>query len=88
MVNKRIEECGTVPLPGSSVCAEAGGAVHAFSGESGGGCQDIPPLYSDFTCAEQVGWGKCGEDFMAGFCNKSCGRCPHDLPQAASAEGV
>jgi mannan endo-1,4-beta-mannosidase len=37
-------------------------------------CTDIAPG-NQFTCGEQVGWDKCDEPFMAGFCNRSCGRC-------------
>ena len=28
-----------------------------------------------YTCAQQAGWGKCSEDFMKGFCCKSCFKC-------------
>ena len=38
-------------------------------------CTDVPPD-DTYTCGEQVGWGKCGEPFMAGHCDRSCGRCP------------
>ena len=37
-------------------------------------CSDIAP--GDYTCGQQVGWGKCGELWMDGFCDRSCGRCP------------
>jgi mannan endo-1,4-beta-mannosidase len=37
-------------------------------------CTDVAPD-DTFTCGEQVGWGKCGEPFMAGYCDRSCGRC-------------
>ncbi len=40
-----------------------------------GGCTDIAPT-PDYTCAEQAAWGKCKEDWMLKFCDKSCGRCP------------
>jgi hypothetical protein len=29
----------------------------------------------DFPCAQQAEWGKCGEWWMAGKCDRSCGRC-------------
>lgn len=30
------------------------------------------------TCAQQKGWGKCGESWMKGFCCKSCFQCSPD----------
>jgi len=39
--------------------------------DSGGATSSLP----DFPCKDQAAWGKCGEWFMAGKCNKSCGRC-------------
>ena len=38
-------------------------------------CTDIAPS-DDYTCGEQVGWGKCDEPWMADLCDRSCGRCP------------
>ena len=38
-------------------------------------CTDRPPGDSA-TCGQQVGWGKCNEPWMAGLCDRSCGRCP------------
>jgi mannan endo-1,4-beta-mannosidase len=38
-------------------------------------CTDLP-AGDGFTCGEQVGWGKCDEPWMAGRCDRSCGRCP------------
>lgn len=37
-------------------------------------CTDVPPD-DVHSCAEQSTWGKCGEPFMQGFCDNSCGRC-------------
>jgi hypothetical protein len=37
-------------------------------------CVDIPPD-TTYTCAQQVGWGKCNEPWMDGYCKKSCGQC-------------
>jgi aryl-phospho-beta-D-glucosidase BglC (GH1 family) len=53
-------------------------------------CPDTAPD-SQYTCAQQASWGKCGEDWLVrgGYCQKACGRCPK--PQAvleASADGV
>ena len=40
-------------------------------------CQDVPPPGSSpYSCAQQAGWGKCGESWMKGYCNSSCKRCP------------
>ncbi|KAK9902791.1 hypothetical protein WJX75_006160 [Coccomyxa subellipsoidea] len=38
------------------------------------GCTDTPPD-STYTCAQQAGWGQCGQSWMQGFCAQSCGRC-------------
>ena len=40
------------------------------SGSSGGGGGS-----SGFSCELQAQWGKCGEAWMAGKCDRSCGRC-------------
>lgn len=49
------------------------------TGGAGGTCTDTPPPPDaegvEYTCAQQVGWGKCGEAWMAGYCDESCGRC-------------
>jgi hypothetical protein len=37
-------------------------------------CTDEAPS-TKYTCAQQVAWGKCSYAFMAGHCNRSCGRC-------------
>ena len=39
-------------------------------------CQDVAPPGSPYSCAQQAGWGKCGESWMKGYCNSSCKRCP------------
>lgn len=41
---------------------------------SASSCTDNPPD-TQYTCAQQAGWGKCGESWMQGHCNYSCGRC-------------
>eukprot|EP00884_Botryococcus_braunii_P004910 jgi/Botrbrau1/1441/Bobra.0063s0132.1 len=38
-------------------------------------CTDVSPPGNNYTCAQQAGWGKCNETFMAGYCLKSCGIC-------------
>ena len=40
-----------------------------------GGCCDVAPPGSTYSCEQQAAWGKCGEAWMAGFCDLSCGRC-------------
>ncbi|KAJ3046444.1 hypothetical protein HK097_000854 [Rhizophlyctis rosea] len=40
-----------------------------------GDCVDVAPD-NEYTCAQQAEWGKCTEDWMAGWCKKSCGTCP------------
>ena len=37
-------------------------------------CTNNPPSQAH-TCEQQAAWGKCGESWMSGYCNKSCGRC-------------
>jgi len=40
------------------------------------GCTDYYPYTDGYTCAQQAGWGKCGQSFMASpVCDSSCGRC-------------
>jgi mannan endo-1,4-beta-mannosidase len=56
--------------------ATVGAADAQASGDaSSASCTDVPPD-DPYTCGEQVGWGKCDEPFMAGRCDRSCGRCP------------
>merc|ERR1712048_1388167 len=38
------------------------------------GCVDVPPD-SQYTCAQQKAWGKCGESFMKGHCCQTCHGC-------------
>jgi hypothetical protein len=52
-----------------------GGSGGSSSGAGGASaCTDVPPS-SAYTCAQQAGWGKCEEPWMAGYCNATCGRC-------------
>jgi hypothetical protein len=39
-----------------------------------GGCTNTPPD-DKYSCADQAKWGKCGEPWMKGHCDRSCGRC-------------
>ena len=50
-------------------------------------CCDVPPPGSSHTCAEQAGWGKCADAWMAGFCRRSCGECdPEEGAEVAEAD--
>ena len=40
-------------------------------------CSDVPPN-DQFSCAEQASFGKCDQDWMVGFCCKSCFACSPD----------
>ena len=44
------------------------------SGSSSSQCTDLQPP-GRYSCSQQASWGKCGESWMVGKCNKSCGRC-------------
>jgi hypothetical protein len=59
---------GTGGAPGA---AGADGAPPAAAPE----CTDAYPFADGFSCAEQAAWGKCGEPWMAGACDLTCGRC-------------
>lgn len=48
-------------------------------------CSDIPPN-SSYTCVQQVEFGKCGETWMVGKCDWSCGRCSCELAPAPETE--
>lgn len=56
-------------------------------------CTDVAPPAEpgeeQYSCAEQVGWGKCEEPWMAGYCEASCGACvlpPPELPACEHCE--
>lgn len=54
----------------------------------GGACTDISPDRR-YTCAQQKGWGKCGDAFMRGFCNRTCGRCsPQEAGEPIPRPGI
>jgi len=38
-------------------------------------CVDVP-VPGPYSCAQQAGWGKCGEPWMQGFCQQTCNTCP------------
>ena len=35
---------------------------------------DLPPP-GQYSCQQQKDWGKCGEPWMVGKCNQTCGKC-------------
>jgi hypothetical protein len=47
-------------------------------------CSDAPPS-PQYTCQQQQGWGKCGEDFMKGYCCRSCHSCSPTCGASAGA---
>lgn len=52
-------------------------------------CQDLPTP-DGYTCAQQKGWGKCGEPWIAqnGYCKATCGACgSSSVPQVQAASG-
>jgi alpha-galactosidase len=38
-------------------------------------CVDEYPYDDGYTCEEQASWGKCGETWLEGYCQASCGTC-------------
>eukprot|EP01023_Acetabularia_acetabulum_P000804 TRINITY_DN10313_c0_g1_i3.p1 TRINITY_DN10313_c0_g1~~TRINITY_DN10313_c0_g1_i3.p1 ORF type:complete len:220 (+),score=32.82 TRINITY_DN10313_c0_g1_i3:15-674(+) len=41
---------------------------------SGCGCEDTPPD-DQFSCEQQKDFGKCGREYMRGYCECTCGTC-------------
>ena len=47
-----------------------------FVAEADRKCKDVRrPGHESFTCAEQKQWGKCHDDEMEGYCEKTCNKC-------------
>eukprot|EP00727_Mastigamoeba_balamuthi_P001325 m51a1_g1119 putative non-processive endoglucanase (491) ;mRNA; f:176824-178552 len=63
--------------------AATGALVLALVACSRAVCTDVAPQ-GQYTCAQQASWGKCTESWMAGFCDKSCGRCTATASSAAA----
>ena len=66
----------STPVAVDSTEGAPGGAMldDMSAGEAGAqpptvACTDVPPD-AQFTCAEQAGWGKCGEAWMQSSCNE------------------
>ena len=51
-------------------------------------CSDVSPPADpggvQYTCARQLGWGKCNAEFMPGYCCKSCFGCRVDCGKTAT----
>merc|ERR1712032_650625 len=80
---KQVEELAGQSAEGDAGQTGEGDAGQSSEGDAGqsteGGCDDTPPPYSQFSCEEQKNFGKCGEEFMKGFCQASCGTCGETL---------
>ena len=50
-------------------------------------CVDVS-VPGSYTCAQQRDFGKCGADFMVGFCDVSCGRCTTTSQDSAGVGGL
>ncbi len=65
------KSCGRCQAaPGSS-----GSSGSSGGSSNSGSCTNQQPPGTNHSCDQQAAWNKCGEGFMQGFCNKSCGRC-------------
>jgi hypothetical protein len=66
----------------SNAATSSNGAGNASTTTTSGGggtdggpsCTDTPPDDRE-TCATWAEWGECGADWLAGYCELSCGRC-------------
>ena len=64
------------PTPAPSPAAAPAPATEAPSPRAEeAGCGDVPPPPAAYTCQQQAAWGKCSAPWMAGYCDRSCGRC-------------
>jgi lysophospholipase L1-like esterase len=61
-------------------CGECGGGSTAVSGNAN---SDIPPSWAPNTCPEIKSYGGCSEEYMKGFCLKSCGSGNSTVPAAS-----
>ena len=62
--------------------------VADYLAQGGGGdtCTNVAPS-GDYTCSQQAAWGKCGEPWMADYCDLACGRCDAPVCQDTPAPG-
>ena len=74
-----LESCGACPSPRVQSASEEVPPLNleeVFEAPGcEGGCCDVAPPTSAYSCEQQAAWGKCGASWMAGFCFASCGRC-------------
>ena len=64
------------PAFGTTQIVDLGGPGGGLPPATGAhGCSDEPPPGSRYSCEEEAGWGKCGEDFLRDWCRRACGRC-------------
>lgn len=62
---------------GMRAVRDAAGVRVEIGGGGGGGacdCEDVAPDGS-YTCEQQAGFGQCGQDWMKGWCCRSCFQC-------------
>jgi len=84
IIHQRIEEC-ELPIAGDEKCDGLyDDAVAAASGD----CTDEypPEVDTQYTCADQAGFGKCEESWMQGFCLLSCEKCEASASEDGDGE--
>jgi hypothetical protein len=81
IIQQRIKEC-QLPTAGDEACDGLYDDAIATTTAAGGCADEYPPdVDTQYTCADQAGFGKCEESWMAGYCLLSCEKC-----EAAEAE--
>ena len=67
----------SIPLSQTSYGVGGGSAPSPQAPPASSSCDKCTDVAPDavYTCAQQQSWGKCSNSWMAGYCNKSCGRC-------------
>ena len=80
---------GTYPSGGAP-----SGGTSPSGGVSTGGAEPCPPCTDVQTsdhqgepCSIWVEWGHCGEDWLQGFCDRTCGRCNGECGPPGSGTG-
>ena len=67
-----LESCGACPSPRVQSASEEVPPLNleeVFEAPGcEGGCCDVAPPASTYSCEQQAAWGKCDETWMAGFC--------------------
>jgi len=81
IIHTRITEC-QLPVAGDEECEGLYDDAVATTTAAGGCADEYPPdVDTQYTCADQAGFGKCDESWMEGYCLLSCEKC-----EAAEAE--